>query len=148
MKKIFLMTLTVLAMSLMACSGNAKTRESEELPVAAPAKDSASEDNFKIENGRIFPINNRPLIVDFSATWCPPCRQLKPIFHELEEEYKGKIDFATIDVDQYPELSAAYNVQSIPCIIYVNSEGVELGRTIGFQEKDQLKADLSQQFNL
>ena len=146
MKKFILGMLSICAVSLMACSGNAQTRQEQEVPVAAPAKEAKSD--YKIENGQIIPINNRPMMVDFSATWCPPCRQLKPIFEALKDEYKGKIDFVTIDVDEMPQLSASYGVQSIPTIIYINPEGTEISRTIGFHDRDELKADISQQFNL
>ena len=147
MKKLILGFVSLLTVSLFACSGNAQTREEKEVPVAK-TEEVKTKDAYKIEDNRIIPLNNRPLIVDFSATWCPPCRQLKPIFHSLEEEYKGKIDFVTIDVDEMPDLSKAYQVSSIPAIIYINPEGKELGRTIGFHEKEDLKADISQQFNL
>lgn len=148
MKKIFGVALALVAVTMGACSGKAQQREESEVPVAAPEKVEAANPDYKIEEGKIIPMNNRPMMVDFSANWCPPCRQLKPIFEALKDEYKGKVDFVTIDVDEMPSLSASYGVQSIPTIIYINPQGVELSRTVGFQDKDQLKADMSQQFNL
>ena len=148
MKRVIFGTVLLLASSFMACSGNAQTMENQnDMPPTAMYKTEGGKD-YKIENGSIIPINNRPMIVDFSATWCPPCRQLKPIFEELKEEYKGKIDMITIDVDEMQQLSNNYGIQSIPTLIYINPEGAELSRTVGLRTKDELKADISQQFNL
>lgn len=152
MKKLFLGILSLGAIVFMACSGNASNNASEseikeDTTLLAQATTSESAD-YKIVDGKIMPVNNRPMLVDFSATWCPPCRQLKPIFEALKEEYKGKIDFVTIDVDEQPSLSTTYGVQSIPTILYINPSGDVLSRTIGFHSREELKADISQQFNL
>ncbi|MDE5676030.1 MAG: thioredoxin family protein, partial [Muribaculaceae bacterium] len=88
-------------------------------------------------------INGLPVVVDFSAEWCPPCRQLKPIFTQLKEEYAGKVDFITVNVDSMPDLSNEYRISSIPALIYISSEGKEVYRSIGFQDASQIKADLS-----
>lgn len=149
MKKTILSLIAVAAVSLMACTSHASNNSSESSePSTQSEATAASGQDYKIEDGKIIPLNNRPMMVDFSASWCPPCRQLKPIFESLKDEYKGKIDFVTIDVDENSSLSAAYGVQSIPTIIYINPQGVELSRTIGFHDKDELKADIAQQFNL
>lgn len=88
-------------------------------------------------------INGLPVVVDFSAEWCPPCRQLKPIFTQLKEEYAGKVDFITVNVDSMPDLSNEYRISSIPALIYISSEGKEVYRSIGFQNASQIKADIS-----
>lgn len=88
-------------------------------------------------------INGLPVVVDFSAEWCPPCRQLKPIFTQLKEEYAGKVDFITVNVDSMPDLSNEYRISSIPALIYISSEGKEVYRSIGFQDASQIKADIS-----
>ncbi len=53
----------------------------------------------------------------------PPCRQLKPVFHALGEEYKGKVDFVTVNVDSMPELAEKYKISSIPTLVFLSSEG-------------------------
>ena len=66
---------------------------------------------------------SRPAIVDFSATWCGPCKRLAPILDELAAEYSGEIDFYKVDVDQCPQLSQAYGVRSVPMVLFCPVDG-------------------------
>ncbi|HET8558639.1 MAG TPA: thioredoxin [Gaiellaceae bacterium] len=59
----------------------------------------------------------RPIIVDFWAPWCRPCRAIRPILEELEAETGGRVGFAGVDIDNYPEIAARYDVLSIPTVI-------------------------------
>lgn len=59
----------------------------------------------------------RPAIIDFNATWCGPCRQLKPIIDELAKTYSGKIDFYSVDVDDNRDLAKAFGISSIPMVL-------------------------------
>lgn len=87
--------------------------------------------------------NGLPVVVDFSAEWCPPCRKLKPIFSQLKEEYAGKVDFITVNVDSLPDLSNEYQISSIPALIYLSPDGKEVYRSIGYQDAAQIKSDIS-----
>lgn len=62
---------------------------------------------------------DKPCLVDFYATWCGPCKALAPILEELAEEYDGKIQIYKVDVDQEEELAAAFNVRSIPTLLWI-----------------------------
>ena len=64
-----------------------------------------------------------PTIIDFSATWCGPCQQFKPVFHKVAEKYAGKARFITVDVDACPAVAQQYGVQSIPQITVLKSDG-------------------------
>jgi len=72
-----------------------------------------------------------PVLVDFWAPWCAPCRMAEPILEELAEEYGGKIIFAKVNVDENIATSQKYDVMSIPTTILIK-DGVEIGRQIGF----------------
>ncbi len=81
-----------------------------------------------------------PKLWDFFATWCPPCKQQAPIIEELAEEYKGKIEILSIDTDKNPELARKFQIQAIPTLVFLDAEGRELSRRVGFFPKDSIIA--------
>lgn len=81
-----------------------------------------------------------PIIIDFWASWCGPCKMLAPIFEELskEKEYQGKLRFAKISTEEYPDIAGQQEITGIPCLV-VFKEGKEVDRIIGFAPKPLLK---------
>ena len=147
MKKGILFSMLIVSVCFLSCQGNSKVEKvvNEENVEMAP-NEVVEEPEYKVVDGKIKPEHGRPMIVDFSATWCPPCKQLKPIFEKLAEEFKGRIDFVTVDVDNNPELAQAYGVQSIPMMVFFNKDGQIQNTIIGFQDRDQLLAAINTYF--
>jgi thioredoxin 1 len=83
-----------------------------------------------------------PVLVDFWAEWCGPCKTIAPILEELAGEQAGKLKIAKVDVDDNQGLARQYGVQSIPTMI-VFKDGVEVHRMVGARGKAQLLEDLS-----
>lgn len=75
-----------------------------------------------------------PVLVDFWASWCGPCKMAEPVLEELSEAYKGKIEIAKLNVDENQSTTQKYQVMSIPTTVLFKG-GKELGRQVGFAGK-------------
>jgi len=79
-------------------------------------------DNFEEEVLR----SDKPVLVDFWATWCGPCRMLAPVIAQVAEEREGQIKVGKVDVDEEPELAVRYGISSIPCLkVFKNGQLVK-----------------------
>ncbi len=65
----------------------------------------------------------RPVVVDFFATWCGPCKMMSPVMDELAGEFAGQVDIYKVDVDKAQEVAAAFGVRSIPTFVFIPKEG-------------------------
>lgn len=76
--------------------------------------------------------------VDFSATWCGPCKMIAPIVEQVSEEYAGKVSFYNVDVDQCPNIAQEFGIVSIPYLAIIKNGKPVAART-GFMPKETLK---------
>ncbi len=106
--------------------------------MASEAVITLNEANFDSE----IATSNVPVIVDFWAPWCGPCRMLGPILDELASEQAGKVRVGKVNVDEAPNLAARFGVRSIPMIVFFK-DGVSKDSVVGVQSKDALTKRLA-----
>lgn len=81
---------------------------------------------------------HRPVVIDFYATWCRPCKMMSPIVEQLAKEYAGKVDFYKVDIDQEPELASVFGIQSIPTFLFIPMKGKPTAQ-MGMMEKEEME---------
>ncbi len=95
-------------------------------------------DNFELEVIQ----SPTPVLVDFWAVWCGPCKIVSPILEEIAKEQEGKIKIVKVNVDEQPELSQKFNIMSIPTM-KIFKDGKEVGEIIGAAGKNIIEAEIA-----
>jgi thioredoxin 1 len=85
--------------------------------------------------------SSRPVLVDFWAEWCAPCRMLSPTIDQIAEDYDGKVTVGKVNIDEEPELAQRFGVMSIPTLILFK-DGSIVSRSFGIVGKDKIAAML------
>lgn len=88
-----------------------------------------------------------PVLVDFWAPWCGPCRKMAPIVDEMTIEFAGKIKVAKVNVDENQELSTKYNIRGIPCLLLFK-DGKVIDINVGMVAKSQLVDFINKNLNI
>ena len=94
-----------------------------------------TKENFKEEVKNA----DKPMLIDFWASWCGPCRMLSPIIEEIANEYADTIKVGKVNVDEEPELAQAFGVSAIPMLVVIKN-GEVVNTTVGYQPKASILA--------
>lgn len=85
----------------------------------------------------------KPVVCDFFATWCGPCKMLAPVMEKMEEEYGDKAEFVKVDIDENMPLSARYGIMSIP-LVAVFKNGEMTAKSLGYMSKSEMSEFLKE----
>ena len=87
-------------------------------------------------------VSDLPVLVDFYATWCGPCKMMAPILEQVNQQIKGKLRIVKIDTDRYPQLASRYNIEALPTLVLFKN-GKPVGRIEGVIQPQQLEERLN-----
>ena len=102
--------------------------------MASPLISALTQENFEKEVLQ----SATPVLVDFWAEWCGPCKMIAPLLDELADEYDGKIKIGKVNIDQHPTVAAEYGVRAIPTLLLFN-KGQVTEQMVGLRSKRDLK---------
>lgn len=95
--------------------------------------------NVTDSNSQEFFATELPIVLDFSATWCGPCKQLAPIIDELAQEYDGRIAVGKCDIEEADDLTNEYGIRNIPTVIFIK-DGKVVDKFVGSKSKADIQA--------
>ena len=105
-----------------------KRKEEYEMSVITVTKDNFDKEVLQ---------SDKPVLLDFWASWCGPCRMLAPVLEEIADEYDGKIKVCKVNVDDEPQLADQFGISSIPTVL-VFKNGQLTATSVGYKEKDAI----------
>src|SRR5262245_25578248 len=99
------------------------------------ATEKVSDDTFETEVLK----SSTPVVVDFWAEWCGPCKMIAPMLEQLATEYSGKVKIGKVNIDQFQELSVQYRINSIPTLLFIKN-GQVVDQVVGAKPMKDLKS--------
>ena len=164
MKRLFLMMFAIVVVAITGCSQNKQNNKTSSVNAkevqenSKVGNDASASDDVNPTDGKVNYLTtadfkkkimdyekhtqewvfegDRPVVIDFYATWCGPCKRTSPVVEELAKEYQGKIVFYKVDVDKEQELAAVFGIQSVPTFLFIPVKGNPTAQMGAMQKAD------------
>lgn len=155
MKKISLIlsSMAIAAVAVLtSCGNNSAVQKNEsaestvETRYADPGYVRSGVYELKADESLDFNGIDHPVVVDFSATWCGPCKAFKPVFEKMAEKYNGKVEFIAVDVDCCPEVAKTFDAKAIPFVLFVSPDGT-INSNVGLMDETALEEAIQNLIN-
>lgn len=135
MKK--LLFIIAIAAGVVSCNSNSKNQN------------EAVEDTITTETVSVVEVvendsTAKPVVLDFTADWCMWCKRLEPTLNKLKEKYVESVEFKTIDRDINPELAQQYGIEGLPTLVFLDKNGKEVTRIVGYTNAENIETAISQ----
>lgn len=135
MKK--LLFIIAIAAGVVSCNSNSKNQN------------EAVEDTITTETVSVVEVVEndstvKPVVLDFTADWCVWCKRLEPTLNKLKEKYVESVEFKTIDRDINPELAQQYGIEGLPTLVFLDKNGKEVTRIVGYTDAENIETTISQ----
>ncbi len=91
--------------------------------------------------------SGKPVLIDFSATWCQPCKALAPVIDAVAKEYDGQVDVYTVDIDKASQTAVRCGIQGVPTCIFFK-DGTEVDRFVGYKDLREVKERIAKAFEI
>ena len=143
MKKTFQLLMVLLAMSLAVTA-----QKTKDVKIVDLTTQTFKQKVWNFEKSKsIKRIGDLPIILDFHATWCPPCKMLAPHLQAIQNKYNGKLIVYKIDVDQEPELARLFKIKAMPTIVFIGNKTSYISE-LGYKELDEYDAIVKKNFSI
>lgn len=144
MKKIIY---SLVALLVLAACNNKTATENQETGIdnataqcEMPAANDEGQDGWAKQTTLM---GSKPMVIDFFATWCGPCKELSPILEEVEQNHKGDVIFKRIDVDKEAELAMEFHIEAVPTLMFVTPNG-EYQTLLGLQDAATIESKIAE----
>lgn len=150
MKKISVFLSSLAILTLSACGNSTATGDAadsaavDSVATEEAATDATASDDvvITITDAAKAVATDKPLVIDFNATWCGPCKMFAPVYHKVAADYTAKATFASVDVDECKALAEKYEISSIPCVVIIYPDGRKPASQLGNLPEDDFRAFL------